>query len=71
MGSDSSAEKDIYTVYQLGEIPYLPHYQNTASYVGPGYMTHNTTIYTSAKLTKAGALSRQELLFTRARLKRN
>lgn len=68
MSTDSQAEKDIYIVYQLGEITYVPHYAQPDIYVSPGYGTQNVKHYTAMQLIIAGATSRHELLFKRAEL---
>lgn len=65
MASDNLAEKDIYTVYQLGEITYLPHYSRENVYVAPGYDRHTLNVYTVSQLIKAGAMPKFELLLTR------
>ena len=67
MAIDNVAEKDIYTVYVIGSITYLPHYTQPLHYVGPGYGYWNTTVYYATTLLAAGAVPRQEYLLKRAR----
>jgi hypothetical protein len=66
MAIDNVAEKDIYTVYVIGSITYLPHYTQPLHYVGPGYGYWNTTVYYATTLLAAGALPKQEHLLKRA-----
>lgn len=67
MANDNLAEKDIYTVYELRGITYIPHYTEPSHYVGPGYGSLNHTIYYATTLLAAGAVPRQEYLLKRAR----
>jgi hypothetical protein len=63
---DNAAEKDIYTVYVIGSITYLPHYTQPLHYVGPGYGHWNYTVYYATTLLAAGAIPKQEHLLKRA-----
>lgn len=63
---DNPAEKDVYTVYELRGVLYLPHYNDPYHYVGPGYGYWNDTVYYATTLLAAGALPRQEFLLKRA-----
>ena len=49
------AEKKDYLTFNLNGVTYLPHYQDSKLYVGPGYPRHNKNIYTSADLLTMGA----------------
>jgi hypothetical protein len=66
MVTESQAEKDIYVVYQLKDITYLPHYTQPDVYVSPGYGNTNFKHYSAMQLVVAGAIGRHELLFRRA-----
>jgi hypothetical protein len=68
MAIDNSAEKDLYTVYELDGITYLPHYKEPFHYVSPGYDGEfNIKTYYASELVAAGARPTQQLLLTRAR----
>ena len=49
------AEKKDYLTYNLNGITYLPHYQNSNLYIGPGYPRHNKNIYKPDDLLAVGA----------------
>jgi hypothetical protein len=66
MAIDNVAEKDLYTVYVLGGVIYLPHYTNPLHYVRPGYGYWNYTLYYPNELLAAGAVPKQEHLLKRA-----
>jgi hypothetical protein len=66
MAIDNVAEKDIYTVYVLGGVMFLPHYNEPLHYVGPGYGYWNATVYYATTLLAAGAMPKQEHLLKRA-----
>lgn len=68
MAIDNTAEKDLYTVYELDGITYLPHYKDALHYVSPGYDGEfNNKTYYATQLLAAGATPTQQLLLTRAR----
>jgi len=49
------AEKKDYVTFKLNGITYLPHYQDSKLFVGPGYSRHTKTVYTSTQMLEAGA----------------
>lgn len=63
--SKDYAEKKDYITFKLNGITYLPHYQDSKLFVGPGYPTHNTHVYTSADLLDAGAKASMAHLWKR------
>ena len=66
MAIDNLAEKDSYTVYVLNGIMYIPHYNDTYHYVGPGYGYWNHTVYYATTLLAKGAVPKQEYLLKRS-----
>ena len=49
------AEKKDYVTFKLNDVIYLPHYQDSKLFVGPGYPALNKNVYTSAQMLEAGA----------------
>jgi hypothetical protein len=55
----------MYTVYTLGEVTYVPHFDNASVFVGPGYRKGGTA-YSADYLKKLGAVAGERLLWTRS-----
>jgi hypothetical protein len=53
------------TTYVLDGITYVPHYRNSAVFVGPGYPRHTTQRYSALKLIDLGAEKQGKHLWTR------
>jgi hypothetical protein len=53
--------------YQLNKVTYLPHYRNDGFFVGPGYPTHNRSVYTPDLLLAAGATRITLMLWSRGK----
>jgi hypothetical protein len=53
--------------YQLNGVTYLPHYRNDGYFVGPGYPTHNRSVYTVSELLTAGASRISLMLWSRGK----
>lgn len=49
------AEKKDYIAFKLNGVTYLPHYQDSKLFVGPGYPALNKNVYTSTQMLEAGA----------------
>lgn len=64
---ESYMPKDLYPVYKLGAILYLPHYKEADVFVGPGYGRNNFEHYTAFELMRAGATYTTMYLFERTR----
>lgn len=62
---DSLNDKREYTVYVYQGITYVPHYQDAAKYVGPGYPRFTDKVYTAHELLDAGAKPQQLMLSPR------
>jgi hypothetical protein len=60
-----SMEKELYDVLILNGIKYLPHYQNSAVFVGPGYKEGGVA-YSRAYLEQYGATNAREFLWVRS-----
>lgn len=59
------SEKRHYMVYTVDGITYLPHYQNQAKYVGPGYPKHNKKLFEPWELAAMGCKNKMEYLWKR------
>ena len=53
--------------FQLNAVTYLPHYRNDQFFVGPGYPTHNRSVYTISELMAAGATRISLMLWSRGK----
>ena len=65
MVKDTAETKD-YLTFELNGVTYLPHYQNSKLFVGPGYPRLNKKLYTADDFLKAGAKGRTTQLWHRA-----
>lgn len=59
------ADKKDYLAFKLNDVIYLPHYQDSKLFVGPGYPRHTKTVFTSAELLEAGAKAHMMHLWRR------
>ena len=55
------------SAYWLKAVTYLPHYRNDGLFIGPGYPTHNTSVYTAHDLILAGAKRISIMLWPRGK----
>lgn len=51
--------------YRKDGVTFVPHYRNSAVFVGPGYPRHNPKRYSEAELLEAGAVKLQASLWQR------
>ena len=65
MSNLEAAARTPQVVYKLNGVTYVPHYRNSAIFVGPGYPTYNTDRYSAAELANAGAINETEFLWAR------
>lgn len=61
---DQPAELFPYRCYRIGEVLYVPHYEERY-FVGPGYPGHIQRIYTNLELIAAGGKQETHLLLKR------
>lgn len=64
---DNFMPKDLYPVYKLGSVTYLPHYAEPDVFVGPGFGRSNFKKYNALELIRGGALPDKMYLFERIR----
>lgn len=61
------ADRYEYTVYVKHGVTYVPHYRNSAAYVGPGYPEQAPKLWTEQELVSHGASPKQMMLWSRPR----
>jgi hypothetical protein len=61
------AEKTLTKVYKLGQVTYVPHYQDGSVYVRPGYGVFHRDVYTEKQLIEANAKPSSMMLWPRSR----
>lgn len=61
---ENESERAIYTVYTLGGVTYVPHFQNDSVFVGPGY-DESGIAYSAQYLIAAGAQPQEASLWRR------
>jgi hypothetical protein len=66
IGLDVSVNTYEQPVYELNGITYVPHYRNSAIYVGPGYPRQNQNRFSVAELEMYGAKPRMMMLWARS-----
>lgn len=62
------AERFSTKAFRLGAVTYVPHYDGSGYYVGPGYPTHTDILWTETALRSMGAKEVTEFLWHRPRL---
>jgi hypothetical protein len=60
-----TVERELYDVYVKDGIKYVPHYENSSVYVGPGYKKGDPA-YSKQYMRQSGATESQELLWVRS-----
>jgi hypothetical protein len=71
MGHDAKAELITAPVYRLGEVMYVPHYQDDSKFVGPGYNLVNFREYRWDELLVMGARRDSYPLLSRGKAKKH
>jgi hypothetical protein len=61
------ADKFVTKVYKLGQIIYVPHYQDATAFVRPGFGHFHRDVYAEKELIDAGATPSTLLLWPRSR----
>lgn len=62
-----AAEKSLTKVYKMGQVTYVPHYQDGSVFVRPGYGQYHRDVYTEKELIDAGAKPSSMMLWPRSR----
>lgn len=61
------ADRHEYTVFQWGQITFVPHYRNPTAYVGPGYPELAPKLWEERELLAVGAKPKTMMLWSRPR----